>query len=171
MNRSAWILASVLAAACAGPVQVAEKLAAPPEPRHRRDFTEDAHRVCESARLVLLGEGYVVERQPEGGYVGAREAPVKTEKEDAYAHFRVYASCVPRDGGGSTLFVTATEEQFGVKPIRESTLLGLPLVSPISVGRRTEGDQQVKFRGRTIEEQDFYDGFYRSVRESLGRSP
>jgi len=78
----------------------------------------------------------------------------------------VYVTCAPR-GNGSTLFVTATEEHFGIRSVRDSTLIGLPLVSPISVGKRSEGEQQVKFSGKTVEEQDFYDRFYRAVRQEL----
>jgi len=160
------MLASVLLTACAVPGPLGE-LVAPPEPRHRRDFAEDASRVCEASRYALLQDGYVVERRGDEGFVGARESHVKTEdKDDGYVHVRVYVTCLAREIG-SALFVTATEEHFGVKMIRESTLIGLPLVSPISVGSRTEGEQQVKFRGKTIEEQAFYDRFYKAVRENL----
>jgi hypothetical protein len=161
------MLAAILLAACAGPGSVIEKLAAPPEPRHHRDFAEDAGRVCEASRYVLLGDGYVVQRLGADELVGAREFDVKKGgAETGYAHFRVYVTCASR-GVGSTLFVTATEEHFGVEAIRDSTLIGLPLVSPISVGSRSEGDQQVKFHGETIEDQGFYDRFYQAVRTEL----
>lgn len=170
MNAKAFAtLAAVLLAGCAGQVPLLEKLVPPaPEPKHHRDFVHDAVRVCEASRRVLLGEGYVVERRGDEEVVGAREDHVTREdKDEGYAHRRVYVTCAARDGG-STLYVTATEEQFGIKVIRDSTLIGLPLVSPISVGTRTEGEQQVKFRGRTVEEQAFYDDFYRAVRKQLG---
>ncbi len=164
-------LASLLLAACGGPLQVAREEPPLPEPKHRREFAEDAIRVCDAARLVMLGEGSVVQRPSFEELVGARESHFTTEakddgKQEGYVHFRVYVSCVPRVAG-STLFVTATEERLGVKGLRESTMIGLPLVSPISIGTRTEGDQQVKFRGQTIEEQAFYDRFYGAVRDEL----
>lgn len=169
MNAKAFAaLAAALLAGCAGHVPLLEKLAPPaPEPKHHRDFVQDAVRVCEASRRVLLGEGYVVERRRDDEVVGAREDHVtKEDKDEGYAHRRVYVTCAARDGG-STLYVTATEEQFGIKVIRDSTLIGLPLVSPISIGTRTEGEQQVKFRGRTVEEQAFYDDFYRAVRKQI----
>ncbi len=99
--------------------------------------------------------------------VGAREVLAKAEdKDDGYLHVRLYVTCAAHENG-SLLFATATEEHFGVKLVRESTLIGVPLVSPISVGSRTEGQQQVKFRGKTIEDQEFYDRFYQAVRKEL----
>ncbi|HEX8962217.1 MAG TPA: DUF2242 domain-containing protein [Rhodocyclaceae bacterium] len=174
-KRWTWIVLAGLLATCGGSIPVAREEPSPPEPRHRRDFADEATRVCDAVRLVLLGDGYVVQRRGTEDLVGARESHLKAEanddgKEEGYAHFRVYASCVARSAG-STLFVTATEERFGVKALRDSTLIGLPLVSPISIGTRTEGDQQVKFRGQTIEDQAFYDRFYRAVREELAPRP
>lgn len=166
-TRLAVIAAFALLGACAGPGPMRESRQAAPEPRHQRDFAENAERVCAAARHALMAEGYLVQRHGEDGFVGARESHVETEaKEDGYSHFRVYVTCVAR-AAGTTLFVTATDEHFGVKALRESTLIGLPLVSPISVGTRTEGEQQVKFRGETVERQEFYDDFYRAVRQQL----
>jgi len=77
------MIVSALLAACAGSAQIHENLNPPaaPEPRHQRYFAEDAERACAASRYVLLGEGYVVERHGEEGYVGVREFPVKQADE------------------------------------------------------------------------------------------
>jgi hypothetical protein len=161
------MLACMLLGACAGPAPMSEAKPPPPEPMHRRNFVEDVDRVCQASRAVLLGDGYVVQRQGNDGFIAARETPVKNDsKEDGYAHFRVYVTCIAQTRG-SALFVTATNEHFGVKALRDSTLIGLPLISPISVGSRTEGQQQVKLTGETVEQREFYDRFFQAVRAEL----
>lgn len=65
------------------------------------------------------------------------------------------------------MFVTATEEHFNIKTSRKSTLLGVPIVAPISLGIRSETDSQVKTRGETVTERNFYNRFYQAVQQEL----
>jgi len=67
---------------------------------------------------------------------------------------------------GSTLFITATEEHFDVKTSRKSTLLGVPLVAPISLGTRKEADYQVKIRARRYQTINFMSVFIKDLGKS-----
>ncbi|MFA6970543.1 MAG: DUF2242 domain-containing protein [Gallionella sp.] len=158
-------LISLLLAACSGPRTYAEREEFHTDSRHSKNFAATAEPVCEAARRVLLRDGYIVEDNAEQNLSGAKEFQIE---ENRHAILRVYATCGQR-AGGSTLFVTATEEHFDVKTSRQSTSIGLPLISPISISNKSEADNQVKILGETVTDRDFYERFYRGVQQELGR--
>ena len=158
-------LISLLLAACSGPRTYAGKEDFRADARHRRDFAATAVPICEAARRVLLGDGYIVEGSAAQNLAGAKEFQIE---EHRHAILRLYVTCDQRTGG-STLFVTATEEHFDVKTSRQSTSIGVPLVSPISISSKSEVDNQVKIRGETVTDRAFYERFYRAVQQELGR--
>lgn len=86
--------------------------------------------LCDAARRALLSDGYVVTKREGQSLSGGKEFQVE---EKSHAILQVYITCEQRVGG-STLFVTATEEHFDVKTSSETTLIGLPLLAPISFG-------------------------------------
>lgn len=157
-------LISLLLAACSGTRTYAEREEFHSDSRHRRDFAVTAAPVCEAAHRVLLSEGYIVEGSAAPSLIGVKEFQIE---ENRHAILRLYVTCGQR-ASGSTLFVTATEEHFDVKTSRQSTTVGVPLVAPI-ISRKSEVDNQVKTRGETVTDKDFYERFYRAVQQELGR--
>ncbi|TLS19008.1 MAG: DUF2242 domain-containing protein [Betaproteobacteria bacterium] len=165
MKRCALLLLPLLLAACGGPGSYAEREDFQSDPRHRRDFPTAAAPLCDAARRVLLGDGYVVLPGRDAlTFSGAKEFRVD---DKGHAQLRLHLAC-SEARGGATLFVTATEEHFDVKTTRQSTSVGVPLVAPISFSSSTEGDNQVKTRGETVVARDFYERFYRAVQRELG---
>lgn len=160
------MLMLLLLSACGGIRTFAENEDFQADPRYRRDFTAAAVQVCDAARRVLKGDGYVVAENAGGDHnlVGAKEFPIE---ENRHAILRVYVTCDQRTSG-STLFVTATEEHFDVKASSESTYIGVPL-TPLSLGSKREIENEVKIRGETVTDRDFYERFYRAVQKELGR--
>lgn len=158
-------LISLLLAACGGPRTYAEREDFQADSRHRRDFSTAAVPACEAARRVLLGDGYIVVGSADQNLVGVKEFQIE---EKRHAVVRLYATCSQR-AGGSTLFVTATEEHFDVKTSRQSTSIGVPLVAPLSISSKSAVDNQVKTLGETVTDSDFYERFYRAVQKELGR--
>lgn len=157
-------LISLLLAACSGPRTFAQREEFRSDSRHSRDFSVEAKPVCEAARRVLLGDGYIVAESAGQNVTGAKEFQIE---ENRHAILRVYATCGQRSGG-STLFLTATEEHFDVKTSRQSTSIGLPILSPISISNNSEVDNQVKILGETVTDRNFYERFYRAVEKKLG---
>jgi hypothetical protein len=166
MKRNGLVLTLMflLLAACGGPHTYAGKEDFQADLRHRRDFSATAAPVCEAARRVLLGDGYIVEKSVDHDLIGKKEFPIE---EDRHAILRLYITCGQR-ASGSTLFVTATEEHFDVKASSESTSIGVPL-TPLSISSTREIDHQVKTRGETVTNRNFYERFYQAVQKELGR--
>jgi len=167
MRRQGFLLLLIplLLASCGGQRSYAEREEFQSDPRYHRDFPVAPSPLCDAAKRALLGDGYVVTKEEAQSLSGGKEFQIE---ENRHAILHVYITCDPH-GGGSTLFVTATEEHFDVKTSRKSTLLGIPMVAPISFGTRTETDNQVKTRGETVTERDFYERFYRAVQRELLR--
>lgn len=169
MMRYQWsifALVLVFLSACGGAHTYAEHEDFQSDSRYYKEFQTDASTLCASAQRVLLADGYVVTKQEDLTFVGGKEFQVE---DQSHAILQVHVNCAPRTGG-STLFVTATEEHFDIKTSRKSTLLGVPVVAPISLGTRHETDNQVKTRGETVTERSFYQRFYRAVQQELSRS-
>jgi hypothetical protein len=166
MKRYSLVLTliSLMLVACSGPRTYAEKEEFHSDSRHNRNFSAAEEPVCEAARRVLLRDGYIVEESAEQTLSGAKEFQIE---ENRHAILRLYANCSPRSGG-STLYVTATEEHFDVKTSRQSTSFGVPLISPLSIGSKSEVDNQVKIRGETVTDKNFYERFYKAVQQELG---
>lgn len=169
MMRYQWCLLTlthVFLASCGGVHTYAEHEDFQSDSRYYREYQANASALCDAAQHVLLADGYVVTKQEDQALIGAKEFQVK---DKSHAVLQMHINCAPRTGG-STLFVTATEEHFDIKTSRKSTLVGVPVVAPISLGTRRETDNQVKTRGETVKERSFYQRFYRAVQQELSRS-
>ena len=123
--------------------------------------------MCDAARRALLGDGYLVNRADGQRLVGGKEFQVEAQR---HAIVNIHVNCDQRRGG-STLYVTATEEHFDVKSLRQSSSIGFPVVAPIYYGTQSEADAQVKTHGETVSEREFYERFYRAVQRELSPSP
>ena len=134
---------------------------------HRRDFAVAKTALCEATRRVLIGQGYLVARQDEGNeqiLVGQKE--FKQEK-DRHAVLQLQVICSER-GKGSALMATALESHYDVAQTKESTRVGLPLVTPMSVISSTTSEGQIKRSGETVNDRAFYDSLFRAVEKELG---
>jgi hypothetical protein len=154
-----------LLGACAGPSSYADKEDFQTDARHRREFAAGVAPLCAAARRALLGDGYFLDAGTSDNLVGTKKFQIE---EMRHAMLRIYVSCSPR-ADAATLFVTATEEHFDVKTSRQSTSIGVPLLTPFSVSGKSESDTQVKTMGATVTARDFYERFYRAVQRELGR--
>lgn len=155
-------LTVVLLSACGGTRTYAVKEDFKNDSRYRRDFSTAAAPVCDAARRVLQGEGYLVEKSVDHDLVGTKEFPIE---ENRQALLRLYVTCGQR-AEGSTLFVTASEEHFDVKTSSESTSIGVPL-TPLSISSKREINTQTKTHGETVTDRNFYERFYRAVQKEL----
>ncbi len=158
-------LISLLIAACSGPRTYAEREEFRADARHNRNFSVTEEQLCGATRRVFLRDGYIVDENAGQNLTGVKEFQIE---ENRHAILRLYATCSKR-AQGSTLFVTATEEHFDIKTRRDSTSIGVPFISPLSISTRSEVDNQVKTRGETVTDKKFYDRFYRAVEQELGR--
>ena len=138
-----------------------------PDPRYRRVFKIPADQVCEAARLVLLGQGYVVRRLEANALSldGSKQFP---GEKQSHTVLQVIVNCVQQTQG-TNLFVTAVEESFEVKKSSESTAVGLPIVAPIAVSRSSTAEQQVKSGGQTVGDARFFERFFAAVQAELGQ--
>ena len=167
MKTALAALLLMLLAGCGGAPRYASNEEFASDARYHRDFSTNAAALCAAARRVLLGDGYLVTRSEDQSLVGGKEFQVE---EQQHAILNVYVSCERRTGG-STLYVTATEEHFDVKATRQSSSIGFPMVAPIYYGTQSEANGQVKTRGETVSESGFYERFYRAVQRQLVASP
>lgn len=167
MKTALVALLLMLAAACGGPQRYAPNEEFTGDARHQRDFSSDVATLCDAAKRVLLGDGYLVTRGEDQRLIGGKEFQVA---EQQHAMLNVYVSC-ERRAGGSTLYVTATEEHYDVKTTRQSSSIGFPMVAPIYYGTQSEANGQVKTRGETVAERGFYERYYRAVARQLATSP
>ena len=167
MKTALVSLLLILLAGCGGPQRYASNEEFAADARHHRDFATDVATLCDAARRVLLGDGYLVTRGEDQYLVGGKEFQVA---EQQHAIVNVHVSC-ERRAGGSTLYVTATEEHYDVKASRQSSSIGFPIVAPIYYGTQSEVNGQVKTHGETVAERGFYERFYRAVQRQLAASP
>ena len=161
--RYALLSLAGLLTACGGTGNYAEREDFAPDARHRQDYAVSATVLCDAARRALLGDGYVVTRSEGERLYGGKEFQID---ESRHAIINLYVNCDPRTGG-STLFVTATEEHFDVMTSRQSSSIGFPVLAPLYFGTMLESDQQVKTRGETVRQSAFYERYYRAVQREL----
>jgi hypothetical protein len=158
-------LFTVVLTACGGPKTYADSEDFRADSRYHQNFSTEASTLCNAAKRALLSDGYVVTMQDSPNMIGSKSFQVE---EKSHAVLQLHISCSPRSEG-ATLFLTATEEHFDVKTSRKSTLIGVPVVTPISIGSKSETDNQVKTRGETVTDRSFYNRFYQAVQRELSR--
>ena len=134
---------------------------------HQRHYTGEPHRVCEAARDVMLGQGYVLRQQAVDGLamIGVKEFKAD---DNCFAVLELHASCEATTKG-TTLYVTALEARFDVRKSKSSTSVGVPLISPLSISSSTTSEAQMKTLGETVEDARFYRSFYSAVEQHLKR--
>jgi hypothetical protein len=159
------LLCGLLLTACGGPGTYAGKEDFQSDSRYRREFTAPAERVCQAARYALMGEGYLVQKGDVSDLIAAKEFQVDEKRQGI---LRIFVTCRPV-GQNTQLYATATEEHFDIKTNRQTTSIGVPLLSPLSLSTKSETEDQLKTHGETISDRRFYEHFYQAVQRELAR--
>jgi hypothetical protein len=158
-------LCALLLTACAGPGTYASKEDFQSDARYRREFTAPCERVCEAARFALMGEGYLVQKGDMSDLVAVKAFQIDEKRQGV---LRIFVTC--RVSGRNTLlYATATEEHFDQKTNRQTTSIGVPLLSPLSLSSKSESEEQLKTHGETISDRQFYARFYQAVQRELAK--
>lgn len=134
---------------------------------NRIDIAASPSRVCQAAKNVLLGEGYVVAPAAADDplvLVGSREFMVD---KDRPAVMQLHAVC-RESARGAVLFATAVESHFTVSETKQKTAVGIPIVAPISVSTTAVSADLLKVSGETLRDANVYRRFFAAVLRELG---
>lgn len=156
-------LCTLLLTACGGPATYAEKEDFQSDARYRHEFTASSERVCEAARFVLLGEGYRVQKGDLSDLVAEKSFQIDEKRQGV---LRIFVTC-RASGQNTLLYASATEEHFDLKTNRQTTAIGVPLLSPLSLSSKHESEEQLKTHGETITDRRFYAHFYQAIQREL----
>ncbi len=131
----------------------------------QRNFAASADAACAAAEFVLLGRGYLLERKAQGEFFARKE--FQPEKE---ANVTIDFSVVCRDlASGSVVFASAIETRNELKKTTQSASIGIPAAGSISLPWSNNAEALIKVRGKTIEDEKFYSGFFDAVGSRLGK--
>lgn len=129
---------------------------------NRIDIAAAPARVCEAAKNVLMGEGYVVAPAADDeplALVGTREFMAE---KDRPAVAQLYAVC-RESATGAVLFATVVESHFTVSETKHKTAVGIPIVAPISVSTTATSADLLKVSGQTLRDANVYRRFFSAV--------
>jgi hypothetical protein len=136
-----------------------------------RLFDANPQQTCESARRALLSQGYLLRDATKPTEVQARKH--FQPEGDVHVQIEFTVNCVA-DGGVTTAFVSAIQEQYALKRSSQSASVGVSAIGSVSIPVGSSGDQLVKVGSLTIPAGDFYNRFFglmdRYLREQLAVS-
>lgn len=134
-----------------------------------RLFDANPAQTCEAARRALLSQGYLL------GDGAARPAGIQARKHfqpegDVHVQIEFTVNCIA-DGGVTTAFVSAIQEQYTLRRSGQSASVGVNAIGSLSIPLGSSGDSLVKVGSMTIPGGEFYDRFFglmdRFLREQL----
>lgn len=133
---------------------------------NRMDIAASPARVCQAAKNVLLGEGYVVAPVADDplALVGSREFMAE---KDRPAVTQLHAVC-RESARGAALFATAVESHFTISETKQKTAVGIPIVAPISVSTTAISADLLKVSGETLRDANVYRRFFAAVLREMG---
>jgi hypothetical protein len=127
---------------------------------YSRSYPVASASACEAARRALLGQGYVIGRAT----VDTLEAIKSFQPEsDVHTQLNVRATCVPKSGGGSIVFVNAVQDLYSLKTTTKSASVGLSVLGSVSLPIGTSGANLVRVASNTVQNKDFYSRFFQRV--------
>ncbi|WP_454828871.1 DUF2242 domain-containing protein [Pseudoxanthomonas wuyuanensis] len=151
----------------------------PPPPLGERYGADDTYSrsyavapvpACEAARRAFLGQGYVIGKMtPE-----AVEAVKNFQPEsDVHTQLKVLATCVPRSGGGSIVFINAVQDRYALKSQSNSASVGVNMLGSVSLPLPMGGSNAnlVRVGSNTVQNQDFYRRLFDRVAFYLPGTP
>lgn len=126
---------------------------------YKRDFSDSAQKVCESAQLALLSQGYRIT-----GFESTSVTAQKDFQPNAEANVVINLRIVCRERPpGSILFASALQTIYELKKSLQSTSVGISALGSISLPLGSSSDSLVKVGAETISDKDFYDRFFSLV--------
>lgn len=161
------ILAVLLVASLAACGMGREKEPPPPlgetfsaEDTYSRSFESLPPAACEATRRALLGQGYVISEA-----TGDSLQAIKNfqPESDVHTQLLVRATCVPRPGNGSIVFVNAVQDRYDLKTTTKSASVGLSMLGSVSVPIGSSGANLVRVASNTVQNTDFYRRFFDRV--------
>jgi len=120
----------------------------------------EATLACESARRVLLGQGYLID-SASGEAVRGRKAYKNEDAQNAYIEMNVV--CLP-EIGGSTLYANGLLSAYELKKSASSASVGVSALGSISLPIGQSADSLVKVSEETINDGEFYRRFFAAIR-------
>lgn len=131
------------------------------EDTYSRSYPVPPASACEAVRRALLGQGYVI------GKVSAEalEATKSFQPEaDVHTQLNVRATCVPKSGGDSIVFVNAVQDRYELKTTTKSASVGVSVLGSVSLPIGTSGANLVRVASNTVQNVDFYGRFFERVK-------
>lgn len=137
---------------------------------HARHYGRRAEELCEGARRMLMGQGYVLSRD-EPMLLNGRKY-FQPEREQ-HIELSVQVTCRP-EGPNETwgvIYVTAWQDKFVVKKSVSSSSVGLSAFGSISLPMNSSDDSLVKIGIETVRDNKFYERFYAQLDHVLPKRP
>ncbi len=152
----------LLAGCGAQPAIYSEERFADDSPFKMRVHSEAAP-ACESARRVLLGQGYLIELANSDG-IKARKAVKREDRPNTFIEMNIV--CLP-DTAGSTMFATGLLTTYALKKSSSSASVGVSALGSISLPIGQSVDSLVKVSEDTIDDGGFYKRFFTAISGTL----
>lgn len=131
---------------------------------HQAKLRLNAESACQSARRVLLGDGYNVD-MPSSTLVKGRKASRSDNNRSSFIEVSVICE---HDHSGSTLYTNAVVSTYDVKMSDGSTAsLGLSVLGSVSVPYGRSADSLVKVADETISDPNYYRSFYSRLKQVI----
>lgn len=115
--------------------------------------------VCWNVKRAFFDQGYMLDRSSDSAVMTGTKDTQKDEKTSITV--RLQATCVDNKDGTSTVFASAAREVNKLQKVRQGVSAGVGIAT-FSVPTGSENVMQVVSR-ETIQDPQFYDGFYKLV--------
>jgi hypothetical protein len=164
-RATACLLAtSLLLAACSTPhwgkeVKVYQKEGFESTETYSRLFDAPVPDTCESARRVLLSQGYVLNTQRPDFITGSKSFQ---PEGDTHVQISFTVVCAPEGKAGqiTTAYVNAIQDRYTLKKSNSSASVGVSAIGSLSIPLGSSDDSLVKVGSETIPAGPFYDRFF-----------
>ena len=170
-------LTVVVAALLAGCGVGRNKAEAPPlgetfgaEDSYSRIFPVTPATACESTRRAVLGQGYVIGKMDSEALEATKSFQPQS---DVHTQLKVRATCVPRSGGGSIVFINAVQDHYALQSQAASASVGVAMIGSVSMPLPFGGTNAnlVRVGSNTVQNQDFYSRLFDRVNFYLSGTP
>lgn len=125
----------------------------------KRHVEGSADEACESARRILLGQGFLIDTAS-GEEIKARKATRGGDSQNTFIEMNIVCLAEP---SGSTLFATGLLSEFALKKSSSSASVGVSALGSISLPIGQSADSLVKVSEETINDTAFYKRFFAAV--------
>lgn len=130
------------------------------EDTYSRSFATSATVACEATRRALLGQGYVIGESTSDTLQAVKNFQPES---DVHTQLLVRATCVPKPGQASIVFVNAVQDRYDLKTTTKSASVGLSMLGSVSLPIGTSGANLVRVASNTVQNVDFYRRFFDRV--------